>query len=82
VVRVPEGANGPIPAESGKGFQFTGGSGGEGGDPPVFVAADLAGVAADLVGELGLGQALLGAELAEPAGEERAGHVVASVVVT
>jgi hypothetical protein len=28
VVRVPEGATGPIPADSGKGFQFTGGSGG------------------------------------------------------
>lgn len=28
VIRVPEGASGPIPAESGKGFQFTGGSGG------------------------------------------------------
>jgi hypothetical protein len=26
VIRVPEGANGPIPAEGGKGFQFTGGS--------------------------------------------------------
>ncbi len=29
MIRVPEGANGPIPAESGKGFQFTGGSGGD-----------------------------------------------------
>jgi hypothetical protein len=28
VIRVPEGASGPIPAESGKGFQFTGGNGG------------------------------------------------------
>jgi len=48
-----------------------------GGDPAVFVAADLAGVAADLLGELGLGQALLGAQLAESAREERAGHVTA-----
>lgn len=29
VIRVPEGATGPEPAESGKGFQFTGGSGGD-----------------------------------------------------
>lgn len=28
VIRVPEGATGPVPAESGKGFQFAGGSGG------------------------------------------------------
>lgn len=30
---VPEGATGPFPAESGKGFQFTGGSGGNGLSP-------------------------------------------------
>jgi hypothetical protein len=28
VIRIPEGAEGPVPADSGKGFQFTGGSGG------------------------------------------------------
>jgi hypothetical protein len=28
VIRVPEGATGPSPAESGRGFQFAGGSGG------------------------------------------------------
>ncbi len=28
VIRAPEGASGPIPTESGKGFQLTGGSGG------------------------------------------------------
>lgn len=28
MIQVPEGADGPIPAESGKGFQFNGGSGG------------------------------------------------------
>jgi len=30
---VPEGATGPFPAESGNGFQFTGGSGGNGLSP-------------------------------------------------
>jgi hypothetical protein len=29
VIRVPEGAEDPVPAESGKGFQFIGGSGGD-----------------------------------------------------
>src|SRR5438105_11661421 len=33
VYPVPKGASGPIPAESGKGFQFTGGSGGHGLSP-------------------------------------------------
>jgi hypothetical protein len=33
VVPVPEGAAGPTPVDSGKGFQFTGGSGGHGLDP-------------------------------------------------
>lgn len=30
---VPKGASGPFPADSGKGFKFTGGSGGNGLDP-------------------------------------------------
>ncbi len=33
VYPVPEGATGPFPARSGKGFQFTGGSGGNGLSP-------------------------------------------------
>ena len=35
VIPVPEGASGPTPVRSGKGFQFTGGSGGPGLDPRV-----------------------------------------------
>ncbi len=35
IVPVPEGAVGPSPVDSGKGFQFTGGSGGNGLDPRV-----------------------------------------------
>ncbi|MCB9682048.1 MAG: hypothetical protein H6733_11340 [Alphaproteobacteria bacterium] len=34
-IPVPDGATGPVPAESGKGFQFTGGSGGKGMDDRV-----------------------------------------------
>lgn len=33
MVPVPDGAVGPSPVDSGKGFQFTGGSGGHGLDP-------------------------------------------------
>jgi hypothetical protein len=35
IVPVPEGAVGPSPVDTGKGFQFTGGSGGHGLDPRV-----------------------------------------------
>ena len=35
VIAVPSGATGPTPVASGKGFQFTGGSGGPGLDPRV-----------------------------------------------
>ena len=62
-----------------EGFGDAGGDVEAGGDAAVFVAADLAGVGADLFGELALGPAVFGAEFLDAVSE---GHVVASGFVT